>query len=102
MNNHLLETIIEIIREVIPGLDLSSNSLEDNLQELGMNSFEFIRIVVLLEERLKIEIPDECLLISKMNTVEQMYRVLSKVIKEISGETCNESNADKTWTNGLE
>lgn len=102
MNNGLIEIVKGVISEVIPEIDLSSENLEDNLQQLGMNSFEFIRIIVLLEEKLQIEIPDEYLLIYRMNTVKQIYQALIKVIKEISGEISYESDVDKTWSNRLE
>jgi acyl carrier protein len=102
MNNYLIEIIKEVISQTIPEIELSNENLEDNLQQLGMNSFEFIRIVVLLEEKFGVEIPDEYLLISQMNTIKQIYYVLIKILNVRLGESYNESITNKTWSNGLE
>lgn len=50
--------------------------LNENLEELGMDSIAYIRIIVALEEEFKCEIPEEKLLISEMNTVSKIYEII--------------------------
>ena len=76
MNIELIILIKEAISAVLPDICMSSKEYDKNLQELGMNSLEFIQIIVLLEEKLSIEIPDEYLLITQMNTIRKIYNVL--------------------------
>ena len=45
-----------------------------------MDSIVFIRVVVALEEAFDIEIPDEYLLITEMNTLSKMTDVISTVL----------------------
>ena len=44
-----------------------------------MDSITFIRVVVALEEAFDIEIPDEKLLLTEMNTISKMTEVISAV-----------------------
>ena len=60
-------------------LEVSQEQLEDSLPELGMDSITFIQIVVALEEEFECEIPDEKLLITEMDTVQKMLKVLQSI-----------------------
>lgn len=46
---------------------------------MGMDSMEFVTIVVALEEEFDCEIPDEKLLISELNTVNKIYEVIKEL-----------------------
>ena len=60
-------------------MEVSQEQLEDSLPELGMDSITFIQIVVALEEEFECEIPDEKLLITEMDTVQKMLKVLQSI-----------------------
>ena len=45
-----------------------------------MDSIVFIRVIVAFEEAFDIEIPDEYLLITEMNTLSKMTDVISTVL----------------------
>lgn len=81
MNNLLRQKIINIVNDVLTDANLTTNQVDENLQKTGMNSIEFIRIVVLLEVEFELEIPDEILLITEMNTINKMCNVID-VTKE--------------------
>lgn len=82
MDVKMINLVNQVICEVIPEVDLDNGNNDVNLQQWGMNSIEFIRIIVTLEEKLGIEIPDEYLLITQMNTITKICNVLSKVLNE--------------------
>lgn len=67
---------------VIPEIEAYDLEIDANLQMLGMNSLEFIRIIVMLEDKLGIEIPDEHLLIPQMNTIRKISNVLCKILEK--------------------
>ena len=73
MNNmeNIQEKILEIINDTIEN-GVSKNQVDDDLSQLGMDSLKFISIVVTLEENFDIEVPDEYLLMTEMNTVRKM------------------------------
>ena len=68
--------IAGIIESYLNDLELDENLYETNLAELGMNSIAFIQTIVEMEDRFQIEIPDEYLLISEMDTVYKMASIV--------------------------
>lgn len=61
-------------------IDISQVSDNQDLTELYMDSLTFIRIVVDIENEFNIEIPDESLLITEMNTVSKIIDVVSTAL----------------------
>lgn len=59
---------------------MSKNQVDDDLSQLGMDSLKFISIVVTLEENFDIEVPDEYLLMTEMNTVRKMVKIVSEAL----------------------
>lgn len=51
---------------------------DDDLAIYGIDSMLTIRLIVELEERFNITIPEESLLLSEFNTIDSIYRYLSK------------------------
>lgn len=78
--NETYERIIEIVNSNIENSDLTLEQTNEDLSRLGMDSITFIRIIVALEEEFGIEIPDEYLLMTEMNTISKMADVLSAEI----------------------
>lgn len=79
MRSEFSENILCVLKEnnlAIEGKDFSNTS---NLQEYGLDSITFIKIIVALEEIFECEIPYDKLMISEMNTVEKISNVLSDI-----------------------
>jgi acyl carrier protein len=74
--NEIQEKILGIVNLNIENAEIKPDQSEVDLSTIGMDSITFIRIVVTLEEAFNIEIPDEFLLITEMNTVEKMTNVV--------------------------
>lgn len=72
--------IVEIINQNIEGISLTEAKYDEDLSKLGMDSFTFIRIIIALEEAFKCEIPDSYILISEMNTVNKINKVLNDIV----------------------
>lgn len=75
--------IIEIINEVIQDNDPDTKGItlmqaDEDLLALGVDSIVYVQIIVSLEEKFRIVIPDEKLLFSEMNTINKMLEVVSK------------------------
>ena len=73
---------VEVILNVMNSLDnisISSEQLDKNLSEFGMDSIAFIQLIVGLEEVFDCEIPDEKLLITEMDTVQKIFQVLQEL-----------------------
>ena len=76
----VLLKIKKIVNEI-----LSTNiSIKDDsdLQEFGMDSIKFVQIIIALEDEFKCEIPEEFFLMEKMNSVDKIERVISKLLEE--------------------
>ena len=79
MRNVNDEEILRVVNTVLEK-PLSQDQAEAELPTLGIDSITFIRVVVAVEEAFDIEIPDEYLLITEMNTLSKMTDVISTVL----------------------
>ena len=80
MKEITINGILEVIN-ASENIEISSEHLEENLSELGMDSITFIQIIVGLEEAFDCEIPDSKLLITEMDTVKKMFDILQELYK---------------------
>lgn len=60
-----------------------------------MDSITFIRIIVSIEEEFECEIPDVKLLITEMNTVNKILKVLTTIVLK-TNKQCNDGVAYET------
>ncbi|BCK01469.1 phosphopantetheine-binding protein [Anaerocolumna chitinilytica] len=74
--NDIIIKIIDIVNEVTEDTKITEESLEMSFEELGIDSIAFISIIISLEEEFCIEIPDENLLLSELNTVHKIAELL--------------------------
>ncbi|MGL5381781.1 acyl carrier protein [Clostridium sp.] len=49
-----------------------------SLKDLGVDSLEFIRLIVMIEDEFKIELPDEYLDIDKIHKLESIIKLIKK------------------------
>ena len=80
MREDIINKVLQIINANIENTEITFGQTEDDLSALGMDSITFIRVIVALEEAFDIEIPDEYLLITEMNTLSKMMEVISAVL----------------------
>lgn len=70
------EQLMKIIKNVLDDQNISINE-NDDLQVLGVDSIKFIRIIIEIEDTFDVEIPDEYLLFSQLNTLEKIKNMLN-------------------------
>ena len=73
------EMVLSIINANVKNVNLTMESLDNDLIELGMDSVSFIQMIVVLEDKFQCEIPESQLLISEMNTAGKIINVLQKL-----------------------
>ena len=78
--------ILDVVNTILEP-PLTSEQTEIDLISFGVDSIMFIQIIVALEKKYNIEISDEYLLITEMNTISKMVNVvmdtLAKKDKEL-------------------
>lgn len=79
MTEITIEKILEIINSTIENSEITAVQSDEDLQQFGMDSLTFVRIVVLMEEEFDLEIPDSYLIVSEMNTVAKILNVLKSI-----------------------
>lgn len=79
MKDVSVQRIIGILNTALDDLKLAEDNCDVDFSALDIDSIAFITIVVALEEEFDCEIPDEKLLISEMNTVNKIYKVLKEI-----------------------
>ena len=80
MRKDILDKVLKVLNTNLENTEITFEQTEDDLSALGMDSITFIRVVVALEEAFDIEIPDEKLLLTEMNTISKMTEVISAVL----------------------
>ena len=80
MREDILDKVLKVLNTNLENTEITFEQTEDDLSALGMDSLLFIRVIVALEEAFDIEIPDEYLLITEMNTLSKMKEVISAVL----------------------
>ena len=71
------ERLIEIISDVLD-VDLSNDDLSKPMDEIGINSINFIKLVVKCEALLDFEIEDDMLLISKFENLNNFIDYMTR------------------------
>lgn len=82
MKEITIKNILTVLHSNMENIEVTIEQLDDDLVEFGVDSIEFIRIVVSLEEEFECEIPDSKLLISEMNTINKIYEVLTSIERD--------------------
>lgn len=78
--------VLGVLNTVVKGFYITEEQLGDDLAGKGMDSIEFIRLIVALEETFECEIPDEKLIFSEMNTAQKIVDVLQELSNNIDCE----------------
>lgn len=90
MNQDIKYTIIEICNEMFRERDnemnikhqcVSEESIYKPIIELGVDSMALVQLVVLIEEKYEIEIPDEYLLFDENLTLESLIKIVSDLVQ---------------------
>lgn len=79
--SNILDKILEIVNGNVENFELTPDQYDTDLSLLGMDSINFITIVIALEEAFGIEIPDEYLLITMLGTINKMKSVVLSVLE---------------------
>ena len=80
MKEVTIKGVLDVINKS-ESLEINENQIETNLSDMGMDSINFIQIIVGLEDAFDCEIPDSKLLITEMDTVQKMFDVLQELYK---------------------
>ncbi len=77
--NDKVNEVLNIVNEIIEGANVDESMISQDLQQLGMDSIAFVKIIIEIEDNYDIEVPDKYLKISDMNTVEKIADVLAEL-----------------------
>ncbi|HEQ9906765.1 TPA: acyl carrier protein [Streptococcus pyogenes] len=67
----------------ISSIKISDHDYNKNLQDMGLDSMQFISLIVSLEEKYNFEFEDDMLVFSKMSSVNSIVKNIIKM-KDIS------------------
>ena len=74
-----IEKIVRIINNTIDGFDCSIADIDTDLSELGIDSLQFVQLIVTFEEVFECEIPDSKLLFGEMNTIRKIKELVDEL-----------------------
>jgi len=74
-----IEAIINSVNSCSDSYCFSVLDADSAFEAYNIDSIGFVRIVVALEKAFDCEIPDDMLILSKLNTINKIYMVLSSI-----------------------
>ena len=79
----LREKIIQLLakEEILTGFEIGQDILEEDLEVHGLDSFSFVKMLVVIEQTFNIEIPNELLTYEKWGTINKIIDSLSRIIE---------------------
>lgn len=75
------ESLITVARSLDSERKIDTDLWKMNLMELGMNSIEYIKFIVAVEENLGMDFPDQLLDLNEFNTFEKIENYIKELIK---------------------
>ena len=90
-NGEIKEKIIGILTSLFSDSGVDTDILEyvDLIDDLGMDSINFVSLIIELEAAFDVQIPDEWLLMEKFKTFSQIYSAVDALINEKGTGTSN-------------
>lgn len=74
------EEILEMVNQILQINGIEIADYDEDISALGISSIDFIQIVVSLEEKYSIEIPDEYLNIFNMNSISKIHEIVGQLL----------------------
>lgn len=89
--DEIKEKVIKLCNEVLEDSDIDADMIEyvDFSDDLGMDSIKFISLIVEIESRLNIIIPDDYLLIDYFNNIDNIMQIVMSEINK-TGDVKND------------
>ena len=75
----ICSVIAQILEKNIEEVKFDNKCYEKDLTELGMDSIVFIHMIVQIEDQFEIEIPDEYLILNKLNTISKIAEIICQL-----------------------
>ena len=90
-NGEIKEKIIGILTSLFSDSGVDTDILEyvDLIDDLGMDSINFVSLIIELEATFDVQFPDEWLLMEKFRTFSQIYSAVDALINEKGTGTAN-------------
>ena len=91
VNTEIKEKIMGIMSGLFSDSGVDTDILEyvDLIDDFGMDSINFVSLIIELEEAFEVQIPDEWLLMEKFRTFSQIYSAVDLLINEKGTGTAN-------------
>lgn len=82
-NSILKEKIIETLNKLFPNMEVDADVFEhvSLIDDLGIDSISFVKLVIALEMEFNFKFDDDKLLISEFPTVQSLFEYVDKKIR---------------------
>ncbi len=79
-NNNIISDLNDIIKKNNINAKITEKNLKDDLKSMGIDSLTAMNIVISIEEKYNIQLPDEQLM--KLKTPKDLIEVIEKTMKK--------------------
>lgn len=74
------EDVINLVEKICSNIKFENDMLDNNLENYGIDSLNFIKLLVVLEEEFDIDLPIDVISMEKFNTVNKIYYMLQELV----------------------
>lgn len=74
------EDVINLVEKICSNIKFENDMLDNNLEDYGIDSLNFIKLLVVLEEEFDIDLPIDVISLEKFNTVNKIYFMLKEFV----------------------
>lgn len=85
MKRDIIDGIVNVFDTVL-GIKLLDSQYATDLKNLGLDSIDFVKVVVALEQVFNVEFPVDMLMITLMNSVEKIAGLVELLVEERTGK----------------
>lgn len=76
------DTIRRALSDVLNINDVSNLSMQDSLEDIGLDSINFVTLIVMLEDVFDIQISEDKLEYENFQTIEKILKVIGELLSD--------------------
>lgn len=76
------DTIRRALSDVLNINDVSNLSMQDSLEDIGLDSINFVTLIVMLEDAFDIQVPEDKLKYENFQTIKKILKVIGELIND--------------------
>ena len=88
MKQITINAVLDILNSIATVSEIPPEQLDIRLSDYGIDSLEYVRVLVMFEEMFDCEVPDSMINLSEYDTPRKLIEALQKIYAQRSSDEC--------------